>query len=169
MQKLQSTYSILENVLQHSILLNQIDESLQQNPEESIQKIWEKARATQSGSTMNEVINPGTLLIQLYGLIVFPWERLKKTFRRDATLRKTPLSQWCNFQIYNLAPAMQRKPILLFFTLELMRNAISHADVRIDGQLRITFKDRRGTVIAFDYEQLKIFLTQLTEYYNSES
>lgn len=167
MQRKNRTFLILEEVIQHSLFLNKTDEALQENPEMSIQKICTSSIFTSDEAAVTSVSNPGTLLMLLYGLIVFPWERLRKEFRRDPVLRKTRLADWCTFHLFNLAPSMQRKPILLYFTLELMRNAISHANVRIEDNLQISFRDRQGTILAFEYEQLKVFLDKLIAFYQS--
>ena len=155
-----STYSILNEVLEHIQILNKLDEQLQENPERDLEKFWQ-------AQGQASLMNAGTLLISLYGLVVFPWERLRKQFRKSPTLKKTRLDDWCRYRIFNLAPAMQRKPLPLYFVLELMRNAISHADVKIDEALRITFRERKGTVIAFEYKELKKFLEHLVVFYHS--
>ena len=161
-----STYSILNDILHHSEFLNKIDEGLHKNPEISLENFLQSI-FEDSNNFNNSVVNPGVLLITLYGLIVFPWERLRKIIRKDQNLRKTNLDDWCNFKIFNLAPAMQRKPLPLYFVLELMRNAISHANVKIEDNLRITFRERRGTTIAFEHNELKDFLANLMSIWRS--
>jgi hypothetical protein len=146
-------------------MLQQLDETIRKKPETKFQEFF--LPAFDGNPEDYSTFDAGTLLMLLYGMIVFPWESLKKILRKDKYLKHTNLGDWCNYRILNITPAMQRKPLQLYFVLGLMRNAISHANVKIDEDLEITFRSKEGTVIAFHFKELKKFLSALQTFLNA--
>ena len=105
----------------------------------------------------------GLLLMLLYGLIVLPWEVLRKKLQKDKSFKKKLLREWCSFELLQLAPNMQRKPVRLYFFMYLMRNALSHATIVVeDGS--ITFLDRNSTKIRLKVGALFKFLQSWVNY-----
>ncbi len=150
--------SVMEEVRQHLDFV--------MNLEQETKKLANTACMSHSGQ---KLINTGVLLMHLYGLIVLPWELLKHQIRKDSKLKKSTLDEWCTFRLVEIAPTMQRKKLRLYFVLEMMRNALSHATISVDQDLSITFIDRRGTKIKFTLEELKEFLHRLGDFFSGEN
>ena len=112
-------------------------------------------------------LNQSTLLIHLYGLIVLPWEILKKPIQKDRKFKRIQLKEWCSFTLLKSAPNMERKGVSVYFAVYLMRNALSHASVTLDDQLGIVFHDIRGTKIGFTAEELDAFIESWGSYCQS--
>ncbi len=108
--------------------------------------------------------SPSLIVLQLYGLIVFPWEKWKRDLKRKNELKKIDPFEWGRFRILNLPRKMAGKKIRLDFVLEKLRNAIAHAQIGYREKDGFIFRDKDGTALCFDKEELRRFTESLAAF-----
>ncbi|HMQ46374.1 MAG TPA: hypothetical protein PKA00_01750 [Saprospiraceae bacterium] len=154
-----------KDIVQQSVLnlrlLQTFEDTLRTNPEVSLADFWKKV----NDSAAPYESGAATLMVYLYGLVVYPWEIMQNQRKKKYALYEIKADEWGDFQILNMPQEFIRKQPRLGFVLELMRNATSHASVTIDADKRVVFKDRKGTRIRFSKEGLLFFLEKFHAYY----
>ena len=125
-------------------------------------KNWDKPEAP-------PLINQGTLLAYLYGLIVYPWEALQEGFPTQKNLNELAPEKWGKYTIHYLADGYDPKNLKLQFFLSKIRNAISHATVEITDEMSFVFKDeyrpKMAAIIEFDIHEITKFAQKLSGVY----
>lgn len=115
------------------------------------------------------LINQGSLLAHLYGLIVYPWEALQDGFPVGKTVNELDPNEWGTYSIIHLAPGYDPNNLDLRFFLKKIRNAISHATVDILDDMSFVFKDmrvpNRAATIKFEINDLMTFVLRLYSSY----
>lgn len=156
---------VQKDLVQQSVLnlrlLQAFEEALRTSPELPLAEFWKKV----NNSEALYESGAATLMVYLYGLVVYPWEKMQNQHKKKYALYEIKADEWGDFQILNMPPEFIRKQPRLGFVLELMRNATSHASVTIDEDKRVVFKDRKGTRIRFTAEGLLLFLEKFHAYY----
>lgn len=111
------------------------------------------------------ILNQGVLITHLYGLIVYPQQIYKDNIRtKNVTIDK---QIWGNYEVLKNEYARRRiDPNNLNDLLEKLRNAISHATVFIDSNMKFHFTDKHeGNHFEVSFEHLEL-LKFCKEFYN---
>lgn len=115
------------------------------------------------------LINQGTLLAYLYGLLVYPWGALQEGFPAPESLSELAPEKWGKYTIHHLADGYCAENLKLQFFLSKIRNAISHSTVEITDEMSFVFKDvrieKRAAIIEFDIHELIKFVQELYRVY----
>ncbi len=156
--------NIPEDAALHLRFLQALEKALKLQPATSLGEFWADFANKEGLGQDESLFTPGFLLMQLYGQLVFSWERLKRDVKKKARLKKVDAQEWGNFSILNMDPAYARKPLTLDVVLETLRNAVSHARVKLDEEGNITFSVRGGTKLQFDRQGLQKFLESFGEF-----
>ena len=107
------------------------------------------------------IINPEIIRIHLYGSIVLPWERLKKKLPKKIMMSDIDHGQWGYYKILNHNPSYPIHKMDLRFFLRKLRNSISHNNVRVNTDKSVIFRDRDGSKIKYEWEELLKLMDQL--------
>jgi hypothetical protein len=108
------------------------------------------------------IINQNVIIIHLYGSIVMPWESLKKRLPKKIMMSKIDPKEWGYFKILNHNPSHPIHKMDLRFFLRKLRNAISHNSVYIEDDKSVVFRDRDGSKIKYEWEELLKLIGKLS-------
>lgn len=110
------------------------------------------------------LINQGSLLAHLYGMIVYPWETLKASLPAGTLLNDLPKDEWGIYEIISLPNGQNASQLSFEFFVKKLRNAISHGRVKVDSEMNFFFSDQDGTSIKYGIHELVKFIYK---FYNS--
>jgi hypothetical protein len=136
-----------------------LDKSLLKNEDASIRELMNNFQKEQEGFS---IINKDAILIHLYGSIVVPWESLKKRLPKKIMMSKIDPKEWGYFRILNHNPSHPIHKMDLRFFIRKLRNAISHNSVYIQDDKSIIFRDRDGSKIKYEWEELLKLIEKLS-------
>jgi hypothetical protein len=136
-----------------------LDKSLLKNEDASIRELMNNFQKEQEGFS---IINKDAILIHLYGSIVVPWESLKKRLPKKIMMSKIDPKEWGYFRILNHNPSHHIHKMDLRFFIRKLRNAISHNSVYIQDDKSIIFRDRDGSKIKYEWEELLKLIEKLS-------
>lgn len=107
------------------------------------------------------LINQGTLLSHLYGMIVYPWETLRDSLPEGMMLSNLPKEDWGEFEILSLPDGQNESQLSFNYFIRKMRNAISHGRVKVENEMNFYFSDQDGAEIKFGINELVKFIYKL--------
>jgi len=110
------------------------------------------------------LINQGSLLAHLYGMIVYPWETLKASLPAGTLLNDLSQDEWGIYEIISLPNGQNINQLPFEFFIRKLRNAISHGRVKVDSAMNFFFSDQDGTIIKYGINELEKFIYK---FYNS--
>lgn len=134
-------------------LLQQLQQALREQPDQRLSEFWASVSNTPPEQAV--LVSDDILRQELYSQIARPWERLKRQKKKKSELGKRLATEWCQFELLNLQPALMRKPLTIGFLLEFLRNAISHDKLRIDAEQGVTFSDWEHNRLRFRFAELQ--------------
>ncbi len=137
---------------------------LQHNPNTSVNDFYHKFLAHihwDQPSKRYNLINQGSLLAHLYGMVVYPKETLSQNLSMQKKFSEFLETTWGRFDIVSLPNGIRKEDIQFEFFFRKLRNAISHGNVEVDSTMKFYFKDKDGTEIVVELDELVKFMYAL--------
>lgn len=128
-----------------------LEQSVQEKPEISIGELIEEFKKSNPSF---HIINSEIILNHLYGSIVLPWERLKRKLPKKIMMADIDHEEWGYYKILNHNPSHPIHKMDLRFFIRKLRNSISHNNVSIQKDKSVIFRDRDGSKIKYEWDEL---------------
>jgi len=135
-----------------------LEKNLQENPDiplNELIKTFKKEHPT------FKIINSEIILNHLYGSIVLPWEKLKRKLPKKIMMSEINPEEWGYYKILNHNPSHPIHKMDLRFFIRKLRNSISHNNVFINKDKSVIFRDRDGSKIKYEWEELLKLIEKL--------